>query len=133
VSEDETPKMMKNMMTLLSGGQTNVEVETHARSHVVGYLAGKISEWIFCPDLSWRIDRNHSAGSDLKWATAFARAMCGSDEAAEALLTEARTEAREILATNADIVLAIADALMERGTLNGFEIEEIVTNERVKV
>jgi hypothetical protein len=91
-----------------------------------GYLAGNISEWMFCPVESWMSDRNHSASSDLKWAMAFARAICGSDEAAEALLAHARTEAREILNTRRGVVLAIADALIERGTLRGFEIEEII-------
>jgi ATP-dependent Zn protease len=126
VSEAESPEMMADMLDLLSGDQMTVEVEAHARRHVVGYLAGKISEWLFCPAQSWMSDRDRSASSDLKLATAFARAICGSDEAAEALLAHARTGAREILETNAGVVLAIADALMARGTLSSFEIEEII-------
>jgi ATP-dependent Zn protease len=45
---------------------------------------------------------------------------------ASAVADHARTEAREILETNADVVLAIADALIERGTLSGFEIDETI-------
>jgi hypothetical protein len=126
MSEVETPEMRKNLLDLLSGGRATAEVEARARDHVVGYVAGKISEWIFCPMESWQSDRNHTASSDLKLARLFARAICRTEVEAEALLTAARTEARDILEAHRRLVEAIADALIRHGTLDGAMIDEII-------
>jgi hypothetical protein len=126
VAEDEEPEMMKALLDLLSGGRATAGVEARARAHVVGYLAGTVAEWIMCPRESWLSDRHHVAGSDMKLAKIFARAITRSKEEAEALLTSARAEARKILLTNSRLVEAIADALVERGTLTGDEIDEII-------
>jgi HK97 family phage prohead protease len=130
VSGDDYPETLKDLMDLLCDGRTSAETEAAARAHVVEYLAGRIAEWMFATAESWMSDRAYSASSDLKWATAFARAICGSNEAAEELLAHSRTEARQIMEANSHVVLAIADALVERGTLSGDEIDVLVRSER---
>jgi hypothetical protein len=124
MSEEETPEMMKALLDFLSGGRAPAEVEACARKHVVGYMAGTVSEWLMCPRESWTSDRHRTASSDLKLARLFATAIAGDDS--EALLSAAREEARDILAANRHLVSAIADALIERGTLTGAEIEIIL-------
>jgi hypothetical protein len=125
MSEEETPEMMTELLDLLSGGRATAEVEACARKHVVGYMAGMVTEWLMCPRESWQSNRHHTAGSDLKLAKLFAKAICRSEEEAEALLTSARAEARQILLARRRLVEAIADALMARGTMTGDELDEI--------
>jgi hypothetical protein len=124
MSEDETPEMMTKLLDLLSGGRADAEAEACARKHVVGYMAGTVAEWLMCPRESWQSNRHHTAGSDLKFARLFATAIAG--DGSEAVLSAAREEARDLLEANRQLVEAIADALMARGTMTGGEIEIIL-------
>jgi ATP-dependent Zn protease len=126
VSEAEEPEMMKALLDFMSGGRADAKVEATARSKIVGYVAGQVSEWCFCPKESWRSDRHHVSGSDMKLARLFAMAITGSEESAEALLSSSRTQARQILLAHRQLVEAIADALIRHGTMTGAEIEIIL-------
>ena len=126
MSEEETPEMRKALLDMLSGGRATAEVEACARKHVVGYAAGQVAEWLYCPAESWKSDRHRTAGSDMKLARIFSRAITGGDGEAEALLAAARVEARDILKARRRLVETIADALIQYGAMTGDEIETIL-------
>jgi hypothetical protein len=107
------------------------EVRACARRQIVEYVAGPVGEWVFAPGLSFQTDRHRRASHDLKLATAIARGISADEEAAEALLSAARTEACNILKANRPLVEAVAEALVRHGSLRGDEIELIIDGSMV--
>jgi len=103
------------------------EVRACARRQIVEYVAGPVGEWTFLPGLSSSTgDRHRRASHDLKLATAIARGISETEEAAATLLSAARVEARDILVANRPLVEAVAEALVRHGSLRGDEIELII-------
>jgi ATP-dependent Zn protease len=65
-------------------------------------------------------------GHDIDEAASIARLMCRSPASVNTHIEFAKTEARALLANRAAAVLAVANALAERRTLSGTEIDRIV-------
>jgi hypothetical protein len=68
------------------------------------------------------------APHDIAEARAHAALICCSPAAVEAFLIYARTEARELIRLHRHLVQVIADALIERRTMDGTEIDVIVAD-----
>jgi hypothetical protein len=100
----------------LMPGAIDVEME-QAHCLVVAWLAGVEAEKLFCDELL------ANTGHDLAAARAVA-ALIVRD--VDNYISFARTETRAMLSTYAGAVIAIADALVKRRTLNRFEIESII-------
>jgi hypothetical protein len=96
-------------------------VQTHGR--VIELLAGTEAERLLftaAPPLE--------APHDIAEARAHAALICCSPAAVEAFLIYASTEARELIRLHRHLVQVIADALIERRTLDGTEIDVIVAD-----
>jgi hypothetical protein len=105
--------------------EIDAEVRDCARRQIVEFLSGSVGEWCFHPGLSFQTDRRRRGSHDLKLATSIARGISATEEEAEALLSSSRAEARQILLAHRQLVEAIADALVRRGTLDGYDILEL--------
>jgi hypothetical protein len=96
-------------------------VQTHAR--VIELLAGTEAErqlFTAAPPLE--------APHDIAEARAHAALVCCSPAAVEVFLTYAEIEASELIRLHRHLVQAVADALIERRTLDGTEIDIIISD-----
>ncbi len=86
-------------------------------------LAGPAAQQRYRPR-SWR--RNHGA-SDFDWATDLALHLCGDGETATAYLKYLDLVARKMVAgPRWPVIAAVADSLLERGTLSGREVRATI-------
>jgi hypothetical protein len=73
--------------------------------------------------------RRHSRSEqDQQDAEQFARLMCVHPDAVDDFITYARHEVRALLNEHASVVKALANALLERLTLTGAEIDAVIVN-----
>jgi hypothetical protein len=100
------------------------EFFVRAQSNVIELVAGRVCEQILYPDLP-----DLGAAHDQVEAKAFAAVAVAQPGAIEALLAYAEAEARALLLANLPIVRALCDALVERGTLTGDEVDQIIRRE----
>jgi hypothetical protein len=105
------------------GEDKTIAAEVYAAAHArtVELLAGIEAE---------RLSFDQTPGPatyDMQQAQAFANLVASTSKSAAAFLDFARCEASEILAAHKASVEAIAAALIERKTLNGVEIDEIIS------
>ena len=96
-------------------------IQTHAR--VIELLAGTEAERLLYPD-----EPPLNAPHDVAEARAHAALICCSHAAGDAFLNYARVEAAELIRLHRHLVQAIADALIERRTLNGAAIDIIIAD-----
>ena len=97
-------------------------VQTHAR--VVELLAGTEAERQLFTD-----EPPLAAPHDVAEARAHAALICCSNAAVGAFLAYAKVEASELIRLHRHLVEAVADALVERRTLDGAEIDAIIGKE----
>ena len=67
-----------------------------------------------------------AAAHDLRQAESFASIFCCTTAAIDAFIVYSRAEAAALIEAHRNAVLAVAAALIERRTLNGDEIDEII-------
>jgi hypothetical protein len=99
------------------------EMLAHAHARVIEIVAGSESERLFCTDAP-----PLEALQDQQDAEQFARLMCVHPDAVDDFISYARHEARALLTELASVVHALADALLERLTLTGAEIDAVIAN-----
>jgi hypothetical protein len=103
----------------------DIAAEVYATVHtrVVELLSGTEAEGLCFPDQPPMTEQAPMvATSDMQHAGAFANLICNSPKSAATFLEFARCEAAEILAAHKSPVQAIADALIEHGTLDAKQI-----------
>ena len=98
------------------------EFHAHAHCRTIELLAGTESERLFYAD-----DPPLRAEHDLQEARSFAGIICTSPSSIDAFIEFARAEARAMLADHRHVVRALALALVQQRTLNGTEIDTIIT------
>jgi hypothetical protein len=94
---------------------------TRAQTFIIELLAGSVGERIMFPDLA-PLPAEH----DRAEAQALASVVCASPTAIDALLAYASAEAEAVIRANRDVVEALTDALVEKGTLIGDEVDAII-------
>jgi hypothetical protein len=94
---------------------------TRAQTFIIELLAGSVGEHIMFPDLA-PLPAEH----DWAEARALASVVCASPAAIDALLAYAEAEAEALIRANIGIVSALVDALVEKGTLIGDEVDAII-------
>ena len=85
-------------------------------------VAGERAEFVLHPDLP-----SLGAQHDFVEAAAFAKIAVAAEPAVLALIEYARAEATGILQANADILDELVNALVGLGTLDGGEVDEIIS------
>jgi hypothetical protein len=93
-----------------------------AQTHIIELLAGSVCERVMFPDLP-PLPAEH----DRIEARALASVICASPAAIDALLAYAEAEARALIEANLDVAEALTDALVEKGTLLGDEVDAIIS------
>ena len=105
-------------------GEKRKRVEaTHAyrvQQQCVELLAGKVAELVMWPN-----EEPFGAHHDQIVASALALTVVAS-EVVEAYLAFCAKEAEAIIRANVDVLQAIADALLERGTLTGKQLDKVI-------
>lgn len=99
------------------------EYIVRCQSNISELLAGEVAESILHPDLE-----SLGAQHDAVEARAFARVAAAALPATVALLEYCRAEAEALLTENKDILIALTEALIEKGTLSGSEVDAIIAN-----
>jgi hypothetical protein len=94
---------------------------TRSQTNIIECLGGAAGEVVMYPDLP-PLPAEH----DRAEARAFAGVICASPAAVDALLAYAKAEAEALIRDNRDIVEAMTDALVEKGTLSGDEVDAII-------
>ncbi len=95
---------------------------TRAMIMVTELVAGRVCEKVLFPD-----HEPLPAEHDLIEARALASVVCASPGAVEALLTYAMAEAEALIRAHFAAVSALVDALVEKGTLTGRQVDEIIS------
>jgi ATP-dependent Zn protease len=85
-------------------------------------LAGRVAEEVLFPDHC-----SLGAHHDGIEAAAFARDAVAAEPATSALIDYCAAEARGLIESNRDIVDALVEALIERGTLSGEQVDQIIS------
>lgn len=93
----------------------------HSHIRCVELLAGHAAEAVLHPDAT-----PLNAGHDRKEAGAYAAVVCCSPTAIDAFLGYAFTEAKALIERYRHVVVALADALVEKRTLSGEEIDAVI-------
>jgi hypothetical protein len=96
------------------------EIYQHVFNRIVELTAGSEAEKLQFGD-------NWPATDGRKQERALAALIFLSPEAQEALISACAAEARAILRRHADVVDALASALVEHRTLNGEQIDDIIS------
>ncbi len=102
------------------------ELFVHARNRCLELAAGSAGEEALLSGLPL------VAHDDQKQAEAYAAIFCRTPAAITAFLTYAHAEAIALLSEHRSTVLALADALIEHRTLNGEQIDAIITSTLAK-
>jgi hypothetical protein len=93
------------------------------QEQLAGLVAGIEAEKIIVGDAA----SPAAAGDDYEKAKSIARSICSSDCSALLLIEFARSEARTILSRHQAVLQAATDALLERRTLDGEQLDEIIS------
>jgi hypothetical protein len=95
---------------------------TRAQTFMIELVAGSVGERVMFPDMP-QLPAEH----DRAEARALASVVCAMPSAIDALLAYAEAEAEALIRANLDIVEALADALVAKGTLSGgAEVDEVI-------
>jgi hypothetical protein len=94
---------------------------TRAQTHIIELLAGSVAENAMFPDLP-PLPAEH----DRIEARALASVVCASPAAIDALLAYCEAEAKALICANRDVVETLTDALVEKGTLIGEEVDAVI-------
>ena len=104
-----------------TGPRDDIAVELQrAGDQVISLLAGVEAEKLFTTAPL------PGTGHDLEEAKAIAGLVCRSPRSVGAFLAYARSEAIALIADHRDVALEVVDALLERSTLTGAEIDRIL-------
>jgi hypothetical protein len=98
------------------------EAITRAQTHIIELLAGSCCERIMYPDLP-PLPAEH----DLAEARALA-SVIAAPQAVPAMLAYAEAEAESLIRAHLGVVSALVDALVEKGTLIGSEVDKIISD-----
>jgi hypothetical protein len=104
-----------------TGRVESSELYIRAQTVVIELVGGRIAELILHPELP----ALGSVHDDIE-ASAFARVACAAPPAVKALIEYCEAEATALLKSNLGIVRALVDALIERGTLTGAEVDAVI-------
>jgi hypothetical protein len=104
-----------------SGRVESAEFYVRAQINCTELVGGRACELLLYPDLP-PLPAEH----DHIEARAFAAVACAAPPAVNALLAYAEAEASALLEANLPIVLALVAAIIERGTLTGDEVDEVI-------
>jgi hypothetical protein len=96
---------------------------TRMQTHVIELVAGSVCERVMFPDLP-PLPAEH----DRLEARALASVICASPSAVDALLAYAEAEAEALIRAHLGVVSALVEALVEKGTLIGGEIDKIISD-----
>jgi hypothetical protein len=88
---------------------------------ILELLAGTKAERLFYPDAPPLL-----ADHDVKEAAAFSGVICSSPEAVDAYLAFARIEAQAILRQHQHVLIALANALKVRRSLDARDLDEVI-------
>jgi hypothetical protein len=125
-STDEVSNLCSRLAPLMpqcGESRANVaEIIVHAHGRCVELLAGTEAERLLIPDKP-PLDAIH----DQQEAGAFAGIICRTPAAIDDFLAYARREAASLIEAHRSAVLALADRLVEKRTLNA-EIDEIIAS-----
>jgi hypothetical protein len=95
---------------------------TRSQTNIIECLAGTVGERVIFPDLP-PLPAEH----DRAEARALAKVICASPLAVDSLLTYAEAEAEALIRDNRDIVEALTDSLVGKGTLSGDQVDAIIS------
>jgi hypothetical protein len=104
-----------------SGRVESAEFYVRAQINCTELVGGRACELLLYPDLP-PLPAEH----DHIEARAFAAVACAAPPAVNALLAYAEAEASALLEANLPVVLALVEAIIERGTLTGDEVDEVI-------
>jgi hypothetical protein len=94
----------------------------HVRDQCIEFLAGRAAERML-------LDGESAVpADDLRQARELASLMCSSEEAVETFIAHCDTAARDLLLPYGDVVIALATALRIKRTLDGAEIDALISN-----
>jgi hypothetical protein len=99
------------------------EYYIRSQNNVIELVAGECAELVLHPELE-----SLGAKHDFVEANAFARIAVAAQPAVAALISYCRAEATALLTSNRNILNALVEALIKRGTLDGDEIDEIIAD-----
>jgi hypothetical protein len=108
-------------LSVPSFGEARVAISegvVRAETLIIELVVGTVGEVVALPDVE-----PLSAEHDLIEARALAGVV---SFAVEPFLAFCQAEAKVILSANRDVLLALADRLVERGTLSGEEVDEVI-------
>jgi hypothetical protein len=95
----------------------------HAQIMCLELVAGTVCERVMFPDCPVL-----SAEHDDIEARALASVVCAAPEAIDAFVRYAEAEAEELIRAHLGVVTALIDALVERGTLSGEAIDQVIAH-----
>jgi len=107
--------------TLGSSRVADAEIFVRAQTTMIELVGGQVAESILHPDVP-----NLGAQHDFVEARALAGVACAASPAVAALVAYAESEAHALLSDNTDILRDLVEALIERGTLSGDEVDTII-------
>jgi hypothetical protein len=99
------------------------EYYIRSQNNVIELVAGECAELVLHPDLA-----SLGATHDFVQADAFAKIAVAAQPAVAALIGYCRAEATALLTENRDILDALVAALVERGTLDGEQVDIIIAD-----
>jgi hypothetical protein len=130
ITQDKTEEIVDvcarlEKLTPILGSNRAESSEYYIRSqnNCIELVAGECAELILHPDLD-----PLGAKHDFVEADAFARIAVAAQPAVAALIQYCRAEATALLTANRDILDALVEALIERGTLDGAEVDAIIAD-----
>ncbi len=104
-----------------SGRVESAEFYIRAQVAAIELVGGRVAEGILHPDLP-PLPAEH----DQAEARAFAAVACAAPGAVGALIAYAEAEAEALLRAHPIVVTALVDAIEEKGTLSGIEVDGII-------
>jgi hypothetical protein len=122
--DDDVPQFCRAIYRLMPGlGESRLpasDVYCHTMSRVVELVAGTEGERRFIEGEPWY------AADDIRQARYYSAMITSSTAAGEAFIEFCRVEAAERLSALSDIVLAVAEQLRLRRTLNGAVVDFVI-------
>jgi hypothetical protein len=118
---DSCARIEKLAPGLGSSRTESAELYVRAQTMVIELVAGSIAEKILFPD-----QPPLRAEHDKIEARAIAAIACVSPRSVDAMLAYAEAEAEHLIRENLNVVLALVDALVESGTLDGEQVDVVI-------
>jgi hypothetical protein len=98
------------------------DIFAHVRDQCIEFLAGRASECILLDG------KPAQPADDLRQARELALLTCSSDEAVETFIEHCDVAARDLLMPYGDVVMALSIVLRIKRTMNGAEIDELISD-----